>query len=150
MVAPSIHLTSLRLITSELESLLGRKNVRKFRNDIGWIEHRKSWIALRWVHVSGVSGQPLQFVRLRNDVEFHLPRSFWPLGIAEIPSFELTVHASEINAGFVKDLAAFVSALADEGEVPQWDIFRDPAFPGYSWSEIALENLQRHCPPSPK
>lgn len=129
-IDPSPSVTSLRLITSALESLWGAKNVRKFGNYIGWIEHRKSWIGFRWVRVSGVFGQPREFVRLRNDVEFHMPTSFWPFSPPKIPKFELTVHDSELNLSFVTDFAAFVSALADGVESPNWDIFRDPAFPG--------------------
>lgn len=139
-------LTSIRFITSVLETLCGRKNVRKFRNDIAWIERRNGWVGFRWVHVSGAFGQPIEFVRLRNDLEFRMPKSFWPLDYPTLPKFELTVHSSEIDRLFVEELVRFVSLLADGVEVPRWDIFRDPAFPRHSWSEKALANLERHRP----
>ena len=132
------------VITRGLQELHGFEEVKCTKNHIGWVVTRDAWIGFRWAYVSYVSGCPIDFIRLRNDVVSTFPKTFWRFPIPEIPKFELTVHRSEITHSFVSEFNSFVSFLADgRDEIYTWDIFGDASYPDYGWSVKARELRKR-------
>ncbi len=127
-------------MTRTLQELHGFHNVKNFKDEISWIEHRNPWLGFRWAYLSEVSGYSPEFIRFRNDMKQQTPKSFWPFDRPEIPIFEITVHNSEITPEFIKEFSQFVSFLSeDRDEIYTWDVFEEGSYPNYAWSLKALE-----------
>ena len=119
-----------------LKHLQGGTNVLRKGLMLFWVVEKEGWFSLRYFVLSDF---PKGFVRIRSDARLPEIKKFWPHKIVKLPQFEMTVHQSEINAAFVKDLRDFVGFLVEErDEIYTWDIFEDAdQYPDYGWSKVA-------------
>jgi hypothetical protein len=122
-------------IAETLRQRYGAEQVKHKGGQIAWIVPEGASVGLRWAYVSYVSGYSEDFIRLRNDMDVNIPKSFWRSPLPEIPTFELTVLFAEITQDFVSDFDKFVSFLAHgRDEIYTWEIFGDASYPNYGWS----------------